>query len=254
MITKRLTHALDRLRAGGMGEHSVRDGRCAAWCAPCAAFAVFAVETQEDWRQMALSLLRRYKVPEHVVAPEELVQDLLLHASAFATDRAIKPGYPPKKYDPKRSPLAPYVVYNANAYVKKILHKRRGARMHDPSHEPSRIPRLFSSYGEEPDDSSGAVDRLFATMGLCEPPKQARLTELKSTVRSIVESCEDEAEGRVLEVLLAGESFDEGAAMLYADQDIRFAFELNSEEAAHALARGVLELVSEWAVPRGGRG
>lgn len=251
-ITVRLRDALARLRVDGMGEHALAQPRpgdrthaCTRACAPCRAFATFARETEKDWETMARWMLLRYKVPEHVASPEEVVQELLFHAAAFATDRPVRPGRPPKKFDEAKAPLAPYVVWNTLKCVVKVVHRMRGAKMHDPGRSPSRIPRLFSSFGEEVADDLSAVDRMLSAMGLCAAPPQEASVVRQSAARQIVVGCQDEAERTVLRAILAGETFDEGVAILYADPQVRLEFELGSEEAASSLARGVLEMTAQ---------
>jgi hypothetical protein len=85
---------------------------------------------------------------------------------------------------------------------------------------------------------------MLAAMGVFEAPAQERASSRRSTARAVLAACEDEGERVVLATLLAGESFDEGAAMLYADMEIRLAFELGSEDAARSLAKSVLQMAA----------
>lgn len=79
-------------------------------------FAEFFGRTKKDWTRVADFLLAKYKVPL-AVESEDVVQELLLHASRYVS-----------KFDPARSAEpGRFVLFSAISRTKRWLNKQRGA-------------------------------------------------------------------------------------------------------------------------------
>lgn len=100
-------------------------------------FDEFARATHKTWVAFSVHLLGRWKASP-AVAPEDLQQELLV-----ACWRCVP------KWDPARSALLKFVVYNCMDKAKKWLHKQRNAYRRDDK-SPGRFPVALTSLGLEP--------------------------------------------------------------------------------------------------------
>ncbi len=93
------------------------------------AFGVFATATQVDWENLAGSILRRYKVGPDVDI-EDVKQELLTACYKYMAD-----------FDATRgTQFADFLVFQAMARAKKWVHRARGANLHNPDKNKSRLP------------------------------------------------------------------------------------------------------------------
>lgn len=237
MASETMTRALHRLRAGFI------------------TFNQFARETHDDWTRMAAKMLRKWRCPPNAQSIDDVRQDLLLSCWMFATGRSEIVGYDEdgrvvfgdRDWDPARGRLDEYVAWNATDKAKKKVHKARGAKLHDPDHEDSRVPRPFSSYGEEPDDAQAVVERLLLDAGFFAAPEQERRLLEQERVEEVTEAASgvfpllDTDEERVALLAFAiGGTVDEGADLLYGSVEDRLACELGSESEARRLVGGAV--------------
>ena len=183
-------------------------------------------ETQEDWTSLAADSLRRWKVPEHRGAVEDMRQELAIGAL-----KALR------RYCPGRGPTMPeYLVWNAMAYAKKRLHKMRGAKLSGNSGKnPSRIDTLFSSMGEEREDGdfAGPVEVAMLRSGMAE--EQPAVVEFRDRRDAMRAGCEDEVDDVVVEVVFGGRGLDEAARVVYGDSDLCLVWRVGSEGEARRL-------------------
>lgn len=121
-------------------------------------FALFERRTRPIWRNMAESLLRRWKGPI-AVSVDDVVQELLLGVWIFVAH------WEPHRRDSQGHPitLERFVVFNSMDKAKKWLHQQRNAYRRDDK-SPSRIERCFSSYGgrssDDYDPEQALLDRV----------------------------------------------------------------------------------------------
>jgi hypothetical protein len=253
MSLEKLQCALLRVRAGVM------------------TFGEFVRETDADWTRMSMALLRRWKCPPHAQAVEDTRQDLLLAAWLFATDQSPDPEYrieflvdgtvhaaatptrrPEYRWDSSRSRLADYVHWNATDKGKKLVHRARGARGAEPYNEQTNLPKLFSAFGGEADDSLGAVERAIHASGRSSAPEQERrlleedrAREMRERAAEVDHVLDDDAERLALAAFAVGGSLDAGAEVLYSSLSDRLACELGSERDARRLVGDAVRKAAE---------
>jgi DNA-directed RNA polymerase specialized sigma24 family protein len=101
-------------------------------------FEAFALQTRSYWFKAAYSLLYKWSVPPAVTA-DDLVQEMLFKCWDLL-----------KTYDPDRSDLSSYIIFNSIEHTKRWMHKQRGAK-HYKSKSPSRFPLSYEDIPiEEP--------------------------------------------------------------------------------------------------------
>jgi DNA-directed RNA polymerase specialized sigma24 family protein len=93
-------------------------------------FEAFALQTQPYWFKAAYSLLYKWSVPPAITA-DDLVQEMLFKVWDLL-----------KTYDPDRSDLNSYIIFNSIEHTKRWIHKQRGAK-HFDSKAPSRFPLSY---------------------------------------------------------------------------------------------------------------
>ncbi len=110
------------------------------------AFSVFATATQVDWEKLAGSILRRYKVGPDV-AIEDVIQELLTacykYMSGFDATRGTQ--------------FADFLVFQSMARAKKWVHRARGANLHNPDRNKSRLPIKLEDLLATADGQSNAL-------------------------------------------------------------------------------------------------
>jgi hypothetical protein len=210
-------------------------------------FASFARSTSKLWRRIAAQIRRRWAHPAwHGF--EDTVNDLLLAAWEVTP-----------KYDPaKGASVQRFVVWHAYDKAKKACHKVRGAshsrpkgQSDNPDRAKSRIPRVFSSLGEQGSDDgevAGLEERLCFAAGVFSPPNQeADLLddEIRDSVGIRVWAfAESFRELEVLSVFAEARSIDEASERLYDREDLRKELALESVSHARDLVAKLVRAVS----------
>lgn len=205
---------------------SLRDGRSTA--------NHFFQNTQALWNRLARYLLRRWRAPEWV-APEEIVQELMLGAWQFVWS-----------YDETRGvPLSHYVKWNAIDYAKKKLHRMRGAKLSgDADRNPGRWEIPLSRLSSRSDDDSTVDLDDF----LVQEAQQSDVVEVKRNYERAQESCRSVVEAWVLESLVEGYDLAESAVRLYDDPLSRSRLGFRSEkQAGRAVAEAAVALADRMA-------
>lgn len=190
----------------------------------------FIERTREDWRRVALQIMRRWEVPIWF-GVEDLEQELALSAwRAIASYEVSRGGMT----------IGAFVMWSAFAAGKRAIHK---ARLGKRPHRGESIARsqhehlaadLFSSWDEPPPD---AIDAITS-----EEPTQEIEASRASTVRLLMSRARNTVELYALRALAAtgGKSIDDAAALLYDDETARLKCRLVSEEhAEREVARAV---------------
>lgn len=123
----------------------------------------FVRSTSRFWHWLANDLERRIDYPRWLVEHDDVYNDLVVEAyhRAFSWDSS------------RGVPLSSYVVFAAEAAVKKRLHKARGANQHDRSGSASTIPTPFSAFEAAEEGVTGEQWlEAHATAASCGPAQE----------------------------------------------------------------------------------
>lgn len=186
-------------------------------------FPAFLAETSGEWEKMAAKILRRWRVPEHVLPLDDAKQEMML---GVVTARG--------SFNPARGEVGAWVSWVANDLTKKLAHKARGAGRHgNPGRRPSRIPVLFSTIENEAgyDGPAGpeAVEAALSRGGRRSEPTQERDTERRLRLDRAYASCESLSERVSVGALSRSDGVEDAARRLYADPNYRLLLRAGSE-------------------------
>lgn len=183
-------------------------------------FNQFLVETNQDWQQIAKTLLSKWPAPIEV---EDVKQELMLWAWVFFD-----------RFDPNRGvDLGRYLVFNAIDKAKKSIHVARGANRHgNADQSKSRLPKLYDDLTlNSCEDCSNWLD---LNNGV--DHRQDTITEAKEIVSKIPGK---HGQKIGLCFLVSGGDIASVSSLVYEDPVLRGVYRLSSEESAKQLTKKV---------------
>jgi len=204
---------------------AVREGRLT--------FDAFARNTRNEWRAMAASLHRRWKLGAWIDR-QDVEQNLLLAAWLFIP-----------KWDPTRGvSLATFVRWNAIDKAKKIIHRERGAILHgNADSNPSRVERAVDLSLVDQDDEEGRTAKRFAAALAVDADQEQNVHKVER-IEHAYNACRGSRERAAFVAVLAAEGDAVEAAMLiFNDPDQRLDCRMNSEEHAVEVVRDSMRAV-----------
>lgn len=180
-------------------------------------FAEFVRATLHVWRGLAAYLLRRWSAGP-AVAVDDVVQELL----------SAVPGLLPR-WDPERSDLARFVVYNAMSSAKTWIHAQRGANKHgsrdrNPSRRECTVSELLS-----PGSEDDAANRFAVAV---DGGQEARCERRAAAERFALLTASPREAFYVTAIVAARGDAEEAGRVLYADAEVRRMCRFGSERDA----------------------
>lgn len=176
-------------------------------------FDAFVLQTRGYWENLARRLIYKWNAPPSV-SVDDLIQEMFIKCwDLLAT------------YDPNKSPLEKYIVYNAMNHAKRYLHKQRGAK-HYRDKSPSRYPLLY-------DDLDKLSESYYMAPDQEQFIQRLEKVDLASNVKEML----------ILYKLARIPSIDIVASDLYSNPNIRLAMQLNSlPDTRRIVYRSVLKI------------
>jgi DNA-directed RNA polymerase specialized sigma24 family protein len=179
-------------------------------------FEAFTLQTRWYWENQARKMLYRWSAPSSV-SVDDLVQEMLFKCWGLM-----------KKYEPNKSVIHKYIIWNCVSHAKRWLHKQRGAKGHDGK-SPSRFPFLA--------DQGDFLPMINENMRV-EPDQELAIKRLEK-----INLASNLKERLILNRLSRIPSIDLVTQDLYNDPKIKLYLRLNSlKDARRAVYRSVLKI------------
>lgn len=198
-------------------------------------FDQFLVETNQDWQQIAKTLLSRWPAPIEV---EDVKQDLMMWAWIFFD-----------KFDANRGvDLGRYLVFNAIDKAKKAIHVARGANRHGNADQAkSRLPKLYDDLNMHSAERSFRSEDCSSWLDLNNgvQQRQDKMIEAKAIVDQIPGK---HGQKFGLCFLVSGGDLASVSSLVYEDPELRGVYRLSSEESAKQLTKKVFGWLKRKAI------
>jgi DNA-directed RNA polymerase specialized sigma24 family protein len=184
-------------------------------------FAVFYARTRTDWRRMAVSLHKHWKLPPTVTS-DDIEQEMLIGAW-----QALR------KWELGRASLDGFVIWNAHNKAQKWIHQQRGCNLHT-RRGPSQYAWCIAMLARDGEDGGSRVLENH-TDGA---PDSERDMDIDRLLAELPAAVMDDAGRHGLKRLIENEGDEERASCaLYGDEEHRTVFGLKSPEHAKKVIR-----------------